>query len=362
MGYQKGEIGQRPWGNWQVDEVGDDFVKKTIRVKPGASLSLQSHEHRSEKWEIAEGVAEATVGEVVRVCVVGDIVEIPKKAVHRLKNVGVETLVIKETQRGSVLDESDIVRYDDLYGRHRKKESGTIFVADMDGTLTPARSPMSAEFAEILENFIENHVFYIVSGSDFQKIKEQIPENIRNKVAGIYSSMGNELYVGEHLIYQNNFTPEASLIEKLEEYRKNTSYEKELYPNYIEERCGMINFSVLGRNCPGSARVLYKSWDDGHGERKAIAEELSALYPQYDISLGGSISIDIVLRGLGKDQIADRLRKEYKTEKIIFFGDRTEKGGNDYALAERLLELGNSRIVAVTDPGDVLKFLREYHG
>ncbi|GHT94920.1 hypothetical protein FACS1894122_12000 [Alphaproteobacteria bacterium] len=399
--YKINECGKRPWGHWKVDEIGDGFIKKTITVNPGASLSLQSHEHRSEKWTIIDGIAEVTVNESVETYKAGDTVEIPQKAVHRLKNIGTEVLIVKETQLGDILDEADIVRYDDAYGRvvaphalmasppaagcarctcnvedestkeNARSASTVTFVADMDGTLTPARLPMTEEFADFFEKFLENRVFYIVSGSDLEKIKEQVPARVLNKIAGIYCSMGNELHqrdVGSDnethvvqsqtikgkcnwsMVYQNDFTPEPSLMEKLEEYRKNTAYPHELYPNYIEKRRGMVNFSVLGRDCPQDARVLYKAWDDKHREREAIAEELSKLYPQYDISVGGNISIDIVRHGFGKDQVADHLRKRYKTEKIIFFGDRTEKGGNDYALAQRLLELGNAQIIAVDGP------------
>ncbi|MDR0968808.1 MAG: phosphomannose isomerase type II C-terminal cupin domain [Holosporaceae bacterium] len=117
MSYKKGEVGQRPWGYWRVDEVGEGFIKKTIAVNPNASLSLQSHKHRSEKWKVVGGLAEATVNGVTRVLKSQETVEIPVNAIHRLKNAGNELLIIEETQFGEILDENDIVRYEDLYGR-----------------------------------------------------------------------------------------------------------------------------------------------------------------------------------------------------------------------------------------------------
>jgi phosphomannomutase len=232
----------------------------------------------------------------------------------------------------------------------------------MDGTLTPARLPMTGDFADFLEKFILDKVLYIVSGSDYEKIQEQLPKAIISGVAGIYASMGNEFYEQGNLIYKNDFNPERKLLEKLERYRNNTAYPGELYPNYLERRCGMINFSVLGRDCPYEARIKYNNWDSDNRERKKIVSELSADYPQYDISVGGNISIDIVQRGLGKEQVADRLRCAYKTEKIVFLGDRTERGGNDYALARRLCDLGNAEVIAVTGPDDVIKILKERYG
>jgi mannose-6-phosphate isomerase-like protein (cupin superfamily) len=117
LAYKKNESGKRPWGYWRVDEVGDGFVKKTIVVDVGASLSLQSHEHRSEKWEIISGIAEVTIEEVILRLTTGETAEIPARIKHRLKNVGEKLLTIKETQTGAILDEDDITRYEDMYGR-----------------------------------------------------------------------------------------------------------------------------------------------------------------------------------------------------------------------------------------------------
>lgn len=353
--YKSNEHCERPWGSWKIDEIGDGFVKKTITVNVGGCLSLQSHAHRSERWEIVAGAAEVTIDGTVSRFSAGSIVEIPLNAVHRLQNVGDSVLTVKETQFGDILDENDIVRYEDIYGRGK-----TVFIADMDGTLTPARLPMTAEFAKFFEKFIETHVFYIVSGSDLKKVKEQVPQNVIDKAAGLYCSMGNEFYLKNKLEYRNEFIPNDSLIEKLEYYRKNTKYPGELFGNYIEKRQGMVNFSVLGRNCPAEARVTYKKWDNSYKEREKIVAELSKMYPDYDISIGGNISIDIVPRGYGKEQVAARLRKIYKNEKIVFIGDRTGKGGNDYSLAQELLKMGNAQIVAVNGPDDTLKFLESY--
>lgn len=352
--YKIGEQGNRPWGNWKVDEVGNGFIKKTIIVNVDGCLSLQSHKYRSEKWEIIEGTAEITIDKEISIVNAGSIVNVPLGAIHRLRNAGAEVLIVKETQMGKILDEADIIRYDDVYSRDKN-----IFVADMDGTLTPARLPMTEEFAKFFEKFISKHIFYIVSGSDLEKIKEQLPLNIINECAGIYCSMGNEFYLKNKLIYRNEFMPDNSLISKLELYRNNTKYKGKLYENYIEKRPGMINFSVLGRNCPQQARNEYKEWDNIHLERKKIAQELMNLYPNYDISVGGNISIDIVPHGFGKEQIAQKLRSKYEKEKIIFLGDRTENGGNDYSLAQELLKLGNAQIVPVNGPNDVLKFLKD---
>lgn len=236
--------------------------------------------------------------------------------------------------------------------------NSVIYVFDMDGTLTPARLPMEEDFAIKFRSFITTNKVYIASGSDVKKVYEQVPLDICNNVSGLYCSMGNEFYVHGKEIWHHNFIPEASLIERLEKYRNETKYPYKLYPNYIERRIGMLNFSILGRDCPHEERYRYKLWDDEHQERREIADELIPLYPQYDISLGGNISMDIVPKGFGKDQIADHLRSKHPDSKIIFIGDRTEKGGNDYELAKRLTELGNSEIINVSGSSEVVKILK----
>lgn len=233
-----------------------------------------------------------------------------------------------------------------------------VYVFDMDGTLTPARLPMTAEFAIHFYEWQKTHKNFIATGSDLKKVKEQLPPSIINSFSGIYSSMGNVLTAQDSVVYKRDFKPEPKLLEKLEEFRKTTSYPGILYPNYIEERIGMVNFSVLGRNCPYKERNKYSVWDKASGERQKLADELKEMFPQYDISIGGSISMDITPKGFGKEQIATHLRNRYPVEKIIFFGDRTFEGGNDYELAHALHQLDNTQVVQVASPEEVLMFLK----
>jgi len=234
----------------------------------------------------------------------------------------------------------------------------TIFVFDMDGTLTPVRLPMMAEFAIHFYEWQKTHKSFIATGSDYKKVEEQLPPTVIKGFTGIYSSMGNILLSKGSVVYQKDFKAEPLLFEKLEAYRKNTSYPGMLYPNYIEERIGMINFSVLGRNCPYTEREKYSAWDKNSHEREKNAAELRKLFPQYEIAVGGSISMDITPKGQGKGQIARHLRLQYPDEKIIFFGDKTFAGGNDYELAYELSQMENTQVVQVNSPEEVLMFLK----
>jgi len=234
----------------------------------------------------------------------------------------------------------------------------TVYVFDMDGTLTPARLPMEAEFAIQFYEWQQTHKNFVATGSDYAKVTEQLPPSIINGFTGLYTSMGNVLTAQGQQIYQKKFKADKRLFEALERYRRETKYPGVLYPNYIEERIGMINFSVLGRNCPYSERERYSAWDKTAQEREQIAVALRKKFPQYEISVGGSISMDITPRGCGKGQIAAHLRQQYPEDKIIFFGDKTFVGGNDYELAHALSLLDNTQVVQVNSPADVLMYLQ----
>ena len=233
----------------------------------------------------------------------------------------------------------------------------TIFVFDMDGTLTPARLPMTQEFAEKFYQWQKTHNSFIATGSDYHKVTEQLPQNVIDAFSGIYAVMGNQLTIKGNVVYQKEFKADSKLYERLEMYRQQSTYPYQLYPNYIEIRIGMVNFSILGRDCPYAEREKYAAWDKQEKEREKIAEQLRMDFPQYDISVGGSISMDITPKGCGKGQIAHHLREMYPNEKIIFFGDKTFPGGNDYELAQTLLQMENTQVVQVNHPNEVLDFL-----
>ena len=232
-----------------------------------------------------------------------------------------------------------------------------VYVFDMDGTLTFPRKKMEEHFAKKLLPWLKENEAYIATGSDINKVKEQLQEEIINAFTGIFCDMGNSLWAQGICVGKRDFEVDQILIEELEKFRKNTLYPYTLFPNYIEKRIGAINFSILGRDCPYVEREKYSSWDSKNKERENIQKLLSSKYKEYDFLLGGSISIDIVKKGFGKEQIAKELRKLYKQDKIIFFGDKTFKGGNDYELASALKEYSNTDVVQVNSPKDLENIL-----
>jgi len=107
----------RPWGWFETLAIRGRFQVKRILVNPKASLSLQSHHHRSEHWIVVEGTAKVTVDDDVRLITEGQSVYIPLGAVHRMENPGKVPMVLIEVQTGAYLGEDDIIRYEDVYAR-----------------------------------------------------------------------------------------------------------------------------------------------------------------------------------------------------------------------------------------------------
>ncbi len=108
----------RPWGWYEQLSAGDRFQVKSLMVRPGAQLSLQSHFHRAEHWVVVSGTVEVTVGDKVSLLSENESTYIPIGERHRLGNPGKLPAMLIEVQSGSYLGEDDIERFEDDFGRH----------------------------------------------------------------------------------------------------------------------------------------------------------------------------------------------------------------------------------------------------
>ena len=107
----------RPWGSWEVLDVGNGYKVKRITVAPRSRLSLQTHSHRAEHWLVVSGVATCVLGDVQERLAPGEHFFVPRGAVHRIANHEGDELIVLEVQVGSYTGEDDIVRLQDDYGR-----------------------------------------------------------------------------------------------------------------------------------------------------------------------------------------------------------------------------------------------------
>ncbi|MDC1077526.1 sugar phosphate nucleotidyltransferase [Candidatus Pelagibacter sp.] len=113
----KKNVYYRPWGRYTNLFEGKEFLIKELFVKPKGILSLQKHHHRAEHWLVTQGNAKITLNKDKFIKKPNDHIFIPLEAIHRIQNPGKKPVKIMEAQVGSILKETDIVRYQDVYGR-----------------------------------------------------------------------------------------------------------------------------------------------------------------------------------------------------------------------------------------------------
>ena len=115
--FKKKNVFYRPWGSYTNLFRGKNFLVKELNVKSKGILSLQKHHHRSEHWLITQGKPLITLNKKKLSKSVNQSIYIPKGAIHRIENPFKINVKILEIQKGSILKETDIVRYQDIYGR-----------------------------------------------------------------------------------------------------------------------------------------------------------------------------------------------------------------------------------------------------
>ena len=214
--------------------------------------------------------------------------------------------------------------------RKLTKKPKNKFIFDVDGTLTPSRQAIDKRFAVWFRNFCQSNDVYLVTGSDRPKTLEQIGESIYNSCKRVYNCNGNDVWEKDVNVRANDWIlPEDAhewLSVQLTEspFRIRTGL-------HFEHRPGMVNFSIVGRNANLEERKKYFEFDTLHNERNLIASTFNKLFPNIKATVGGETGIDISPVGTDKAQIITDFKPEDKT---YFFGDRMDKDGNDYPLAQ----------------------------
>ena len=217
------------------------------------------------------------------------------------------------------------------------------FIFDVDGTLTPSRGKIDEEFARFFFDFCTlNHV-YFVTGSDRAKTVEQIGNTLYGMAQRVYNCSGNDVYEGNTNIRTTDWTLPALARTFLISCEYESPFSLRT-GNHIEERPGMVNFSVVGRNATTEERAKYVAYDTLVDERNTIAKAFNIMFPDLQATVGGDTGIDIAPLGSDKSQI---LHDFNENNTIHFYGDAMFEGGNDLPLAYALkdFQLGFSHHV-----------------
>jgi phosphomannomutase len=217
-----------------------------------------------------------------------------------------------------------------------------VYIFDVDGTLTEPLTLIDEEFADVFLTWLRQpgRSVYLATGSDIAKTKRQLFGSFMDQCAGIFTCSGNVYYSGGKCVYENKLELPPGFIDDLELYLEQGTPWRQKTGDHIEVRTGMVNFSVVGRNASRNLRDAYYRWDKEHREREDIVSYITGLYPEFEVAIGGAISVDIYPAGKNKAQVVEKIHEMHgSAARIIFVGDRNVPGGNDWPLAQRLQKL-----------------------
>ena len=208
------------------------------------------------------------------------------------------------------------------------------FIFDVDGTLTPSRKSIDVPFQRFFLDFIYANSVCLVTGSDSSKTIEQLGQDIFNKVDRVYNCNGNDVWESGVNTYTNEWILPIEARHWLEQVLDDSDFSIRT-GNHIEERPGMVNFSIVGRNADSIDRGKYVRYEGDVGERGHIAQSFNNFFPNLQATVGGETGIDIAPRGSDKSQI---IKDFDRFDHTYFFGDMMLPGGNDYPLAVKVTE------------------------
>lgn len=230
------------------------------------------------------------------------------------------------------------------------------FIFDVDGTLTPSRGKINEAFEEWFLDFCMWHDVYLVTGSDNPKTIEQIGEAIGNACQRIYNCSGSDVYEQGKNIYTSDWQLPKETRTWLEDKLKSSKFVLRT-GLHIEERPGMVNFSIVGRNATMGERKLYVEYEKTYKEREIIAQQFEQQFPNLQAVVGGETGIDIFPKGKDKSQI---VRDFDPNDELHFFGDRMDRAGNDYPLKKIMIDNDLGICYNVMDYNETWNLLKQH--
>ena len=222
-----------------------------------------------------------------------------------------------------------------------------VLAFDIDQTLNVAKTPITDEIAELLTKCLEKFEVCPISGQKFDQFLIQIVNRLPNPTPEqlshlhLFVAQGTQYYRFNvekkdwEQVYNYPLTDEqvAKISATIEQAAKELGYweEDKLKPGdeIIENRLSQVTFSALGQEAGTEEKY---AWDPDHKKREQIVKRCKELAPEFDYEIGGTTSINAITPGMNKTFGMTHLLEELKVEKsdILYFGDMTQPGGNDY--------------------------------
>ena len=224
-----------------------------------------------------------------------------------------------------------------------------VLAFDIDQTLNIAKTPITEDIAELLVKCLDHFEVCPISGQKFDQFLIQIVNQLKNpteeqlKHLHLFVAQGTQYYRYENgewkQVYNYPLTDEqvAKITQTIEQSAKELGYWEEDKlaegDEIIENRLSQVTFSALGQKAGTEAKY---AWDPDHKKREAIVKRCKELAPEFDYEIGGTTSINAITPGMNKVFGMTHLLEELNVTKedILYFGDMTQPGGNDYPVVQ----------------------------
>jgi phosphomannomutase len=241
-----------------------------------------------------------------------------------------------------------------------------IIIFDLDGTLTDSKSDLDKEMASLVSELLQLRYVAVTSGCSIQQLKNQflnrLPTriNLRNLFLFPTSSASGYYYDrkrGRFSRAYNNLLSERTVRRILRSFEMVFTevgylHPEETYGPVFENRGSQVTFSALGQKAP---LRLKQKWDPNQKKRLKIRRLLKMKLPDFEITVGGTTSIDVTKKGVNKTLCVKKLeeRLNVKRQNMLFVGDALFRGGNDY-----IMRSTGVRCLLVSGPTETKKLIR----
>lgn len=226
-----------------------------------------------------------------------------------------------------------------------------VLAFDIDDTLNVAKTPITDEMADLLQKCLEHFEICPISGQKFDQFIVQIVDRLKDPTLEqlshlhLFVAQGTQYYKFDtskndwKLVYNYPLTPDqvSKISETIEKSAKELGFweadQLQDGDEIIENRLSQVTFSALGQKA--STEVKY-AWDPDHRKREAIVKKCKILAPEFDYEIGGTTSINAFTPGMNKEFGMTHLLAELNVAKedVLYFGDMTQPGGNDYPVMQ----------------------------
>lgn len=217
------------------------------------------------------------------------------------------------------------------------------YIFDVDGVLCDTSQRIDKEFSQNFQEWAEDKEYYLITGSHREKTIDQIgPEIVDQQHIGFHC-LGNAIYPpGGNEVLINDFEFTEDEMEHFHNFWTTSKYDKKPeFKAVLEKRQGSYNFSLATRSGDRELRSHYMEHDKLYKERENFIIQLNDTFPRLEAYAGGSVSIDICLRGANKGQVLNLIDDDQAD--IVFFCDQYSEYGIDTPLVKKIDALSRNR-------------------